>query len=123
STTKNLWNCFSECKNGGNVLDFIAQMENVSIHAAALKAIEWFKLDEKSLTRSTREERNGNEATVAKKSRETEEPEETESKEPNKPLKFRLEKLLPDHPFLTEQKLTPETIETFGIGFCTKGMM
>src|SRR5271154_233543 len=45
SLSKNVWNCFSECKHGGNTLDFIAKMENVSIHAAALKAIEWFKLD------------------------------------------------------------------------------
>ncbi|MDE2103399.1 MAG: hypothetical protein KGL39_39525, partial [Patescibacteria group bacterium] len=40
SISKNIWNCFSECKHGGNVLDFIARMEDVSIHAAALKAIE-----------------------------------------------------------------------------------
>src|ERR1035441_10426124 len=45
SISKNIWNCFSECKHGGNVLDFIARMENASIHAAALKAIEWFSLD------------------------------------------------------------------------------
>src|ERR1043166_8132872 len=45
SVSKNIWNCFSECKHGGNVLDFIAKIENISIHAAALKAIAWFKLD------------------------------------------------------------------------------
>src|SRR5580658_10995993 len=45
SISKNIWNCFSECKHGGNVLDFIAKMEDVSIHAAALKAIAWFKLN------------------------------------------------------------------------------
>src|ERR1039457_4235429 len=45
SVSKNIWNCFSECKHGGNTLDFIARMEKVSIHAAALKAIEWFGLD------------------------------------------------------------------------------
>src|SRR5580704_2893170 len=45
SISKNVFNCFSECKHGGNTLDFIAKMENVSIHAAALKAIEWFSLD------------------------------------------------------------------------------
>ena len=45
NTTKNLWNCFSECKHGGNTLDFIAEMDDVTIHAAALKAIEWFHLD------------------------------------------------------------------------------
>ena len=123
STSKNLWNCFGECKNGGNVLDFIAQMENVSIHAAAHKAIEWFKLDEKALTKPSREKGEDKDSGGEEKSREADESEDVESKEPNKPLKFRLEKLLPDHPFLTERKLTPETIETFGIGFCTKGMM
>ncbi|MGZ5543709.1 MAG: toprim domain-containing protein, partial [Limisphaerales bacterium] len=48
---------------------------------------------------------------------------ESEKFEPNKPLKFRLDKLEKQHPFLTERKLTAETIETFGIGFCSKGMM
>src|SRR5258708_14947639 len=42
-TDKNLWNCFSECKNGGNVLDFIARKEDVSIHDAAIKACEWME--------------------------------------------------------------------------------
>src|SRR5436189_3180876 len=46
SISKNIWNCFSECKHGGNVLDFIVKMEKVSVHAAALKAIEWFRLNE-----------------------------------------------------------------------------
>src|SRR5271170_6207369 len=45
SLSKNVWNCFSECKHGGNTLDFIAKMDNVSIHAAALRAVEWFHLD------------------------------------------------------------------------------
>lgn len=45
SLSKNVFNCFSECKHGGNALDFIAKIENVSIYAAALKAMEWFKID------------------------------------------------------------------------------
>src|SRR6185312_6093863 len=49
STSKNVWNCFSECKHGGNVLDFIMRMENVTIHAAALKAIDWFSLDPEAM--------------------------------------------------------------------------
>src|ERR1700719_1964619 len=44
SISKNIWNCFSECKHGGNVLDFIAGMENETIHGAALKAVEWVNL-------------------------------------------------------------------------------
>src|SRR5258708_16165371 len=45
SISKNIWNCFSKCNRGGNVLDFISRIEDVSIHAAALKGIEWFGLD------------------------------------------------------------------------------
>jgi DNA primase len=46
-----------------------------------------------------------------------------EKGEPNKPLKFRLEKLEREHPYLAERGLTLETIVDFGIGFCAKGMM
>src|ERR1700722_8022865 len=38
SISKNIWHCFSECKHGGNVLDFIAEMEDVTIHREGPKA-------------------------------------------------------------------------------------
>jgi DNA primase len=41
----------------------------------------------------------------------------------NTPLKFRLDKLDTNHPYLLERGLSPETIACFGIGFCSKGMM
>jgi DNA primase len=129
SISKNIWNCFSECKHGGNVLDFIARMENVTIHAAALKAIEWFSLDPEAMS--------------AEKPQEDDQPEQApkagndalpkpapqkpaaapEKNTPNQPLKFRLEKLEREHPYLTERGLTLETIISFGVGFCGKGMM
>jgi DNA primase len=56
SLSKNVWNCFSECKHGGNTLDFIAKMENVSIHAAALKAVEWFHLDPEAMAADSEQE-------------------------------------------------------------------
>jgi 5S rRNA maturation endonuclease (ribonuclease M5) len=46
-----------------------------------------------------------------------------EGPKPNPPLKFRLDKLERDHPYLTERGLTQETIIDFGVGFCAKGMM
>src|SRR5580692_6739311 len=55
SVSKNIWNCFSVCKHGGNVLDFISRMEDVTIHAAALKAIEWFSLDPVAMSTGGRE--------------------------------------------------------------------
>ena len=127
SISKNIWNCFSECKHGGNVLDFIAKMENGSVHAAALKAIEWFKLDPDTMSGKSSSEENENEPTDTKPKPEQKpkkaEPRADEATGPNKPLKFRLEKLERSHPYLTERGLTTETLVDFGAGFCAKGMM
>jgi DNA primase len=125
SISKNIWNCFSECKHGGNVLDFIARMDDVSIHAAALKAIEWFKLDPEAMSANGGEENPGE----APKSDTTPTPAPKkpapvqENGAPNKPLKFRLDKLERSHPYLTKRGLTLETIIDFGVGYCAKGMM
>jgi DNA primase len=129
SISKNIWNCFSECKHGGNVLDFIARMEDVSIHAAALKAIEWFNLDPEAMSADSHEE--AGETSEAPKASDAPRPKPAakpapvqENGTPNKPLQFRLDKLQREHPYLiTERGLTLETIVDFGIGFCAKGMM
>jgi DNA primase len=132
SVSKNIWNCFSECKHGGNVLDFIARMENVSIHAAAVKAIEWFGLDPQAMTAesgaSPEKPCDPPKSTPASTPRPTPKPaartSSTEEKTaPNKPLQFRLDKLERSHPYLAERGLTQETIAVFGVGFCAKGMM
>lgn len=124
SISKNVWNCFSECKHGGNVLDFIARMDNVSIHAAAMKAIEWFNLDEETMSANSDEESEEQPATPTKRSASKPKPApKPESTTPNKPLKFRLDKLDREHLYLKERGLTQETIVDFGIGFCAKGVM
>lgn len=128
SLSKNVWNCFSECKHGGNTLDFIARMENVSIHAAALKAIKWFELDPEAMSSDSdtesgepAEESNGSTTPQPRpNARATVAP---ENSTPNKPLEFRLDKLDRSHPYLAERGLSLETIVDFGIGFCAKGMM
>jgi DNA primase len=129
SISKNAWNCFSECKHGGNVLDFIARMDDVSIHAAANKAIEWFHLDPDAMSADSREE--AEESSEAPKNGDTPRPKPAakpapvqENGTPNKPLQFRLDKLVREHPYLiTERGLTLETIVDFGVGYCAKGMM
>jgi DNA primase len=129
STTKNIWNCFSDCEHGGNALDFICKMEKCSIHAAALKAIEWFKLDPEAMTVSDDKAEPAEPKTSAPAAKPATRPATTpkftpESNVPNAPLKFRLDKLERSHPYLTEQRgLAPETIIDFGIGYCAKGMM
>ena len=129
SISKNIWNCFSECKHGGNVLDFIARMENASIHAAALKAIEWFSLDPVAM--SAEKPQEDDHPDLVQKAGDDAPPKPVpqkpapvqEKNTPNQPLKFRLEKLEREHPYLTERGLTLETIISFGVGYCGKGMM
>src|SRR3954464_7682461 len=130
SISKNIWNCFSECKNGGNVLDFIAKMEDVSIHAAALKAVQWFNLDPDEISSDDHHDKaethgENSKATTSSRPKPKVTKVETvpENNGPNKPLKFRLEKLDRAHPYLTERGLTTETIVNFGIGYCAKGVM
>jgi len=132
SISKNIWNCFSECKHGGNVLDFIARMEDVSIHAAALKAIEWFNLDPEAMSASSEEEaektseapKAGDAPKSAAVKPAAKPAPVQENGAPNKPLQFRLDKLQREHPYLIKERgLTLETIVDFGIGFCAKGMM
>jgi DNA primase len=48
---------------------------------------------------------------------------EADSTEPNKPLTFELKHLDPQHPYLAERELAPETIAQFGIGHCKKGTL
>jgi DNA primase len=127
SISKNVWNCFSECKHGGNALDFIAKMDNVSIHAAALRAVEWFNLDADAMSADSEQEAGESNGAAhagdAPRPRPASNSPVLENVPPNKPLKFRLDKLEQDHPSLAERGLTPETIRDFGIGFCGKGMM
>jgi DNA primase len=104
-------------------------MEDLSIHAAALKAIEWFGLNPDSMSAKAEEgaapkaegpktESSSSPGTTAKKS-----DGEAETNGPNKPLKFRLDKLEREHPYLVSRGLTSETILDFGVGYCSKGMM
>ena len=127
SISKNVWNCFSECKNGGNVLDFIARMEDISIHAAALKAIEWFQLDPDTMSASSGPEPDHSDDSHQNRGesrpKPVSKPATPESTKPNPALKFRLDKLDRNHAYLTERGLTPETIQDFEVGYCSKGMM
>jgi DNA primase len=128
SVSKNLWNCFSECKGGGNSLDFIAKMEDATIHAAALKAIDWFGLDAEAMRTNSKEadrQPDKSASNTGSKQKPDSKPAALapEKDAPNKPLGFRLEKLNPAHPYLEERGLTPETIAEFGLGYCAKGMM
>jgi DNA primase len=123
NATKNVWACQSaSCvaaragRRGGNVLDFIAAMEQCTIRDAALKLQNWFMVS------STEGEARANpardpeqEKLVAERKREGDA--SAESSAHNKPLGFTLKGIDYGHPYLTDRGITKETAEHFGVGF------
>jgi DNA primase len=55
--------------------------------------------------------------------REEDREEETPGSVVNAPLDFELQRLEQDHPYLRERGFTLETIKTFGLGYCHRGLM
>ncbi len=106
---KNAYNCFTHCP-GGNIIDFVAEMESCEFREAAQKLHERFLVDTSvpGVYEPTAE--------MEIKTKEVQ--------KKNKLLKFELKGLKPYHPFLLkEKKLTKETINHFGLGFCSKGLL
>ena len=135
SISKNCWNCFSQCKCGGNILDFVSRMENVTFHKAAILIAEWFKLDQAFEPHFERMKTDAEQKSLTVSKKESAQPQMTQAKTPaksevedesiiaNEPLNFELKHLDAAHPYLQERGLTPETIAMFGLGFCKKGVM
>lgn len=104
---KNAFNCFS-CKARGNVLDFVAAMEQCTVRDAALKLAEWFQVD------SAAEKPPG----VSKP--ESTAKEVTKAKKPlvaNPPLSFQL-RVDAGHEYGARRGINRETLELFGAGLC-----
>lgn len=129
SLAKNNFNCFGHCKKGGNVIDFVCAMEGFDknnhedFRQAALLIQEWFEITSQSQPSASGPGEKPLQAL-------TEKPTEQRSKEKddpdqvvNPPLKFALKNLDSDHPYLYERGFTKETIQAFGLGFCSKGIM
>jgi DNA primase len=117
STEKNVWNCFGKDCKGGNSLDFVANKESVPLREAAGKIVEWLALDltAEPLPGSTSQEKPRKEDASTEAV--------PEGLTVNKVLSFTLQHLDSSHPYLTERGLTTETVETFGLGYCDRGIM
>ncbi len=109
STEKNRWYCHSDsCRaasnkpKGGDVIDVVAMMENLTPLDAAKRLSELFALT------SNGEGRAAKENLTAKP-----EPEATG----NKPLAFELKGIDPEHPYIQSRGISVETASAFGVGF------
>ncbi len=142
SLSKNAWYCFG-CEEGGNVLDFVARMEDVSIKQAAQLLAEWFEV--KSARKGPKRRRgkakahkpNPEGAKADTKPESGYQEAEVESPEPsdeaataddykpsiNRPLGFALKNLDPGHELLAPLGFDSKIVEEFEAGYCAKGMM
>jgi DNA primase len=114
---RNIFQCFG-CKAHGNVLEFAVMMEKVSLtdgrafRDVAVKLEKELFPDEVSarplMGRDARKQSS-----------------EAKSKEVivNPPLDFDLKGLDSGHPYLKSKGLTQETIDHFGLGFCSRGAL
>jgi DNA primase len=110
---KNVFNCFS-CKARGNVLDFVAAMENCSVRDAGLKLKDRFQVGESV------------EAADAPVVKEVTPPETLKKSDApviiNPSLSFELRADI-NHEYGLSRGLLPETLRAFGAGFClSKGI-
>lgn len=119
STSKNAWHCFG-WDLGGNVLDFVASKQNVSIPHAATLLAEWFGIQSETPDKPA----------PKKEPRAPIEEAEAPDEEPaaptaaNKPLGFALKHLQADHEAIPAGiGMRPETAAFFEGGFCSKGIM
>ncbi len=112
---KSAWYCHSDsCKKnghraGGNVIDFVAAMERLSVYDAAARIGEMFP-------------ETGNPATSAQGAvRQSDavpgNPAETQADTQNRPLGFVLKDVNPAHPMIQERGISIETARLFGVGF------
>lgn len=120
NSEKNAWYCFG-CKQGGNVLDFVAQKEKVGVRSAALKLDQWFGLG----LAETPEKSSPARAPAATPKTPTPAPPSAAETVPalNPPLTFALKTLDGEHPSLGMLGIEAETIEHFGAGYCAKGLL
>lgn len=131
SLSKNCWNCFGPC-SGGNILDFVAQRERVSLSEAARLIDQWFP--ETAATAPSQPERLAQERPPPKARRAAGAMPPHEDPPPAAPasgpgqenpvLPFeRLKNLDFGHACLRgERGFDRATLEHFGVGYCTKGL-
>jgi DNA primase len=120
------WACQSQSciksrgRVGGNVLDFVAAMEQCSVRDAAIKLQLWFLVPAAGEPREPVGKEPHAEISAGKEP----EPQPVQENnngagenESNKPLTFTLQNVDCTHPYLKERGLTEETAKTFAAGF------
>lgn len=124
---KNVYFCFSGCRKGGNVIDFVVAMEKLPVRDAALRLHARFLgapaagVPTKGPEAAARPPPSARVATASPPA-----VAETAAEPPaadNPPIAVRLS-LDPTHPHLAKERgLAETTLTAFGIGYCNRGTL
>jgi DNA primase len=128
---RNIFQCFG-CKASGNALEFACRMEGFDpadsqqFRSGAIRVAEVFGIDA-----GTRNEglppSDESKPDRSPRPPQTAPPKSASSAGPapivNAPLDFQLKDLDPEHPYLRDRDILPQTIEHFGLGYCNRGML
>lgn len=118
---RGIFQCFG-CGSKGNVLEFAAYMEQVDLrNGSALREVAIRLQQRFCVSEQTTPSRP--EQTPVDESQATAKPTTDCSVIINEPLDFELKGLDPRHPYLSKRGFTAQTIEYFGVGFCSRGML
>jgi DNA primase len=121
---KGVFNCFGACGAKGDVIAFVQRKEGIDtgnrnrdrVQAARMIAA-WFGLGGDTTEKHVQAAEQNTEVAPA-----PEDMPEVETPADNPVLTFAL-KLDPTHEYLAERGLRPETIERFGLGYCSRGIL
>ena len=102
--TRNVFQCFA-CQARGNVLGFVAAMEQCSIREAALRLQQWFGVSVSGVRLYAAAEDSQKGELVRKE------------EGSNLPLCFALTGVETNHPYLAQRGIGPLTATEFGVGF------
>ena len=115
---KGIFQCFG-CGAKGNTLDFAAFMANTDPKdGAALRKVA-LELQQ----RFCPELGDTSPATAKPAATKPEKPKDNSPVVVNQPLDFELQGLDAEHPYLLGRGFTQETIDRFGLGYCSRGML
>lgn len=129
---KGIWHCFG-CGAKGNALDLGARLQGLNpddplqLRKAGLKLAETFGIECERPNGRGRDANGDHKRSVP--IAQPAPPEPAVVSDPptrvlvNEPIDFELKNLDPHHPYLADRGFTQQTIEHFGLGFCSRGMM
>ena len=116
---KSVWYCHSDsCKNngrqaGGNIIDFVALMEQCSVYAAAKRIDELFPAgSDQSVSGAPRTKYRAMNVTPG-----VDDANQAGPTAGNQPLAFTLKDVNPSHPMIQERGISVDTAQRFGVGF------